>query len=113
MNWRDKLYKKYPEMLKCPIDCGDGWKKIIEDLCREVNKANKDLIVVQIKEKFGTLRFYTTYETDEVFELIRKAEKLSESTCENCGKEGKTQQIRGWYFTACENCRQKLEKGKL
>lgn len=56
----------------------------------------------QIKEKYGTLRYYMTCETDEMSKYIGLAEGLSSEVCEQCGKWGKT---RGeyWLYTACED----------
>lgn len=49
-------------------DCDDGWYELIHDCCKaikeEYEKANVavDFVPAQIKEKFGTLRFYYGYE---------------------------------------------------
>jgi len=55
----------------------------------------------QVKEKYGTLRFYMSSETQEMSNLISVAEDLSAVTCETCGKPGK-ERGRGWYYTACD-----------
>lgn len=60
-------------------------------------------IAVQMKEKYGTLRAYFHNTTDEMEELIHEAETLSETTCEQCGKTGKTRIDRGWYYTSCDD----------
>jgi hypothetical protein len=42
--------------------CGDGWRDLLERLCTRIEAALADgagsLRVLQIKEKYGTLRFY-------------------------------------------------------
>lgn len=43
----------------------------------------------QVKEKFGTLRFYMTSQTPEMDKIIEKACRKSAKTCEECGKPGK------------------------
>ena len=58
---------------------------------------------VQVKEKFGGLRFYMTCETDEIYELIEKAEALSCKTCEVCGEDG-TRRPTSWIKTLCDDC---------
>jgi len=60
----------------------------------------------QVKEKFGTLRFYMTHTTDKMDKLIGEAEKLSEVTCENCGEPGTLRQD-GWWRTLCDKCEEK------
>ena len=59
------------------------------------------VIAEQIKEKFGTLRFYTSGGDDYTDGVIRMAEAMSGSTCETCGNPGTTGG-KGWIKTACE-----------
>lgn len=53
------------------IDTGDGWYQLIYDLCEEIaetfNKAGKPVNIVmdQVKEKWGTLRFYYHFEGEK------------------------------------------------
>ncbi len=61
--------------------------------------------VMQVKEKFGTLRFYCSG-TDAIDRYIRLAERLSALTCEDCGKPGKANDS-GWIRTQCDDCRDK------
>jgi len=56
---------------------------------------------VQVKEKFGTLRFYIDGGTDAHYNYIRFAESMSAVTCETCGAPGKIRG-HGWYYTACD-----------
>lgn len=62
----------------------------------------------QVKEKFGTLRFYMTAETKEMRPIIEEAERKSAVTCEQCGKKGKLRG-NGWLYTACAACHKKRE----
>lgn len=55
---------------------------------------------VQVKEKYGTLRFYVDGATDEQYGMIRMAEVMSGRTCEICGKPGKLY-TSGWWTTRC------------
>jgi hypothetical protein len=63
----------------------------------------------QVKEKFGTLRFYLTHGTDEMYAITDEAERRSASTCEACGKPGKLRG-RGWLYTRCAKCWKKERK---
>lgn len=125
----EKLIKAFPEFLGIPkspkegamyfgFECGDGWYQIIYDMCTEIVKIAKEhnillgpsdnfeelgLYVVQIKEKFGTLRVYTSGTWDAIQEVIDKAEMLSGITCEGCGLEG-SRRSRAWIQTLCEKC---------
>jgi len=55
--------------------------------------------VTQVKEKFGTLRYYCP-STDAIDRYIRYAETLSYKTCEKCGEPGKLF-TDGWWYVAC------------
>lgn len=58
-------------------------------------------VAVQVKEKFGTLRFYVDRATDAQYNYIDFAEFMSARTCEICGDHGQTYPI-GWYQTLCD-----------
>jgi hypothetical protein len=64
--------------------------------------------VQQVKEKFGTLRFYCSG-NDAIYRYVRLAERLSAVTCEDCGKPGTTKDS-GWIRTQCEECRSALAR---
>jgi len=55
----------------------------------------------QVKEKFGTLRFYYTGGNEFVRGLVAMAESMSAVTCETCGKPGK-RVGGGWVTTLCQ-----------
>ena len=55
----------------------------------------------QVKEKFGTLRFYYSGGDDYIRGLVSMAESMSGVTCETCGKPG-TSTGGGWIKTACK-----------
>lgn len=62
----------------------------------------------QVKEKFGTLRFYMTHQTEEMDKIISVAERKSAITCEECGKKGKLRGS-GWASTRCSPCWKKKQ----
>ena len=55
----------------------------------------------QVKEKFGTLRFYYTGGDDAIDGMVAMAEAMSGVTCEECGSPGK-RVGGGWITTLCE-----------
>lgn len=65
--------------------------------------------VVQVKEKYGTLRYYTGGTTpsrevdDQIQKFVDQAEYLSAITCEECGGQG-TLRTQGWHRTLCFEC---------
>ena len=83
---------------------GDGWIPIIDRLAEDLVRMGWDRDLHQIKEKFGTLRFYVGHATEEMMQRIAQAEDESGVTCEECGKPGETKGP-GWIKTLCEDCR--------
>lgn len=85
------------------IECGKGWAKLYEPLiaiCEEENVP-----ILQIKEKFGGLRFYASVgDNDLLQEMIDTAEVLSYKTCEACGEPGVMRNKTYWLKTLCDKC---------
>ena len=88
------------------VECGPGWRKIIEPLMAYC--AEHDISILQIKEKFGGLRFYYgAYESaqrgviDTLEDMLAAAEREAEQTCETCGKPG-VLRTDGWMQTLCD-----------
>jgi hypothetical protein len=98
------------------FECGDGWYNILNALMGNIQghidwKNKKEEVVPQVtldqvKEKFGTLRFYYTGGDDYIRGLVSMAESMSAITCESCGNPGK-QTHGGWIKTTCTPCEDK------
>ena len=105
---------------------GTGWEDIWKNrylprLFKEYDSwdddTKKKFYFSQVKEKFGTLRIYTSFSSDNDLETI--AEWFSEYTCAKCGKEPRTEDgkrviwtTRGWIMNLCEDCARKyIENG--
>jgi hypothetical protein len=56
--------------------------------------------VLQVKEEFGTLRFYVSHHSDTIDGRIAGAQEESSRTCEICGQPGQTRS-GGWIQTLC------------
>ena len=86
---------------------GDPVGKIITQEMIDESKVKKDEeavkvpVAVQVKEKFGGLRFYVHAATDKHYNYISFAESMSYRTCEECGAPGKTY-TDGWHMTLCD-----------
>ena len=90
----------------------DGWrKKFGLQMCEEIKQAllsekdGKKLLknyrIMQIKEKFGGLRWYDNVSTKKVSEIINKYEYISMKTCIVCG-EPATYISNGWISPYCD-----------
>lgn len=102
------------ELYFCGFECDNGWYSIIK---RAAERLEPLVIIAkredstgwkygyyhasQVKEKYGTLRFYLSSATDEMYAIAAEAEKQSAKTCEQCGKPGRLRG-RDWLYTACE-----------
>jgi hypothetical protein len=64
----------------------------------------------QIKEKYGSLRFYYTGGDDTIFGMVWLAENLSYSICETCGTTKNVGHTTGWTYTTCKKCFDKNER---
>ena len=58
----------------------------------------------QVKEKFGSLRFYLTSGTEEMWALTHEFELRSETICQDCGAPGELRNDYHWLSTLCEKC---------
>lgn len=112
-----KMEEKYPKMFANPYGgfaVGPGWWPILERLCANIqhhidwwnkNRADrpvvKQVVVAQIKEKFGGLRFYYDGGDEKIDGMVRMAEAWADNTCEECGKPGKSR-TGGWIKTLCD-----------
>lgn len=95
--WKKESYLNMEALIS---DVGAGWSKIVEDLVYDLLELGWNGEVVQIKEKFGGLRFYVNEASDAVHERIYEAEKVSYATCEDCGNPGALRS-GGWLRTLC------------
>jgi hypothetical protein len=74
--------------------------EIIAGDSRQVPEPIPQVTLDQVKEKFGTLRFYYTGGDDIIDGMVRMAESMSGVTCEECGAPGE-QTSGGWIKTVC------------
>ena len=124
------LCEKYPKMMinrnksmmettMCwGFECGDGWYNILNLLMSNIQhytdwnnknfekgytqyKQVPQVTLDQVKEKFGTLRFYYTGGDEHISGMVRMAESMSGVICEECGNPGE-RRGSGWIYTACD-----------
>jgi hypothetical protein len=123
-----RMEETYPKMFSEPYGgfcIGEGWWPIVESLCKQIqshidwtnkrhdtlkkdNQYNlkiprkvKQVVVGQIKEKFGSLRFYYDGGDSEISGMVRMAESWAANACEQCGDKGKAR-TGGWIKTLCD-----------
>jgi hypothetical protein len=104
------LRGRYPELFSYThlreIACLPGWLNLIDELCRTLQihlDSHPDVPqvkVLQVKEKFGGLRFYFSGGDTACHEAVAAAEERSLSVCEVCGQSGTLQGER-WLSVRC------------
>lgn len=123
--------KTIPIFEKVSFEFSDGWFKLIFDLGRKITDyCNDNKIdypkVQQIKEKFGTLRFYyyDANKDEHIRKWVSAAEQASETICEKCGEAGSLIVTTGIFQTRCkehstkdsitsDEYRERFDKGTL
>lgn len=111
MSWQEELNAK---RLKSQGWYGciapDGWKDLVLHTDEMLAYIDPNYEIHQIKEKFGTLRYYFgsnfeygTIQGSIMNAITRAAESRSAYLCEVCGKYG---EIRdgAWIRTLCDEC---------
>ena len=111
--WTGKPIEDYDYEYIWLDDMPDGWRNAFGlQMCEELKQAlleegGKKLLseykIVQIKEKFGYLRWYDSWTTKKVQDIIHKYEDLSARTCIQCGKPA-TRITTGWIAPYCDEC---------
>lgn len=123
------MEEKFPKMFNGRYGgfaVGKGWWPIIRKLCSSIqyhidwkqstrelllkdNPRNIEIpekvdqvVVVQIKEKFGGLRFYYNGGDERVNGMVTMAEAWASMSCEECGAVGHSRSKRGWSRTLCD-----------
>ncbi|MFG8897654.1 antitoxin Xre/MbcA/ParS toxin-binding domain-containing protein [Pseudomonas aeruginosa] len=94
-----------PEGKVFGFECLDGWTNLIEAALRFISRYSElmsiTVRIVQVKEKFGLLRIYTTG-GDEYVDLVADIlELISGEVCERCGRCGRITSLEGWMQTRC------------
>ena len=105
--WFDDLILEFP-----------GWEKPILRFCENMqnyldNHKGAEFSILQVKEKFGFIRFYAVTGLDiydDVGGMIHELEQESGKTCMVCGKMAKTVEINGHIVTLCEPCSETISE---
>ncbi|MEX3949823.1 hypothetical protein AB4Y40_18985 [Paraburkholderia sp. EG287B] len=88
------------------FECGDGWFDLLDALALNLQHATTSagapqVVAVQVKQKFGVLRFYADGADDRQRAMIELAETMTGRICEVCGNKGKLVSKNGWMMTRC------------
>lgn len=123
------LIAKYPKIFvlmkeffyRISSDLPIGWVPIIDTLCKSLQSRTDNVtmytrgeelhppqvIVTQIKEKYGRLCFYTENSDDEMNGMIDMAKDMCWNVCEFCGSNSDIITTEGWISRICKICHNK------
>lgn len=106
----EQLIEKHKDILDLQgdrgINCWEGWYILIDDMLTTMSNSVRkfsNIDVLQIKEKFGTLRVHMSVYDSYTQGIIDMAETQSKHTCEQCGAPGEMRTDIGRYKTLCLN----------
>ena len=125
--WKDDKKALHYTLMPFGLEVLDGWFELIKQLCLHIENVfhnarenakyqdpptpyigNEHFRVIQVKEKYGSLRFYDTgapgREGERIDGAISLATQMSHHICEVCGNKGQTYRAYMWYLTRCEEC---------
>lgn len=94
------------------ISVGPGWYRLIVDLDAQLAAIDPDYPLIQVKQKFGGLRYYahrsdSSHDRQAEFNAaIEAAERAASSTCEVCGAQPaqRCRSKHGLVMNLCAGC---------
>jgi hypothetical protein len=95
------------------LSVSPGWQSVFFDLCVAVDAVlphelkaggGEGFHWTQLKEKFGSARWYMKGATSEAAELIRAGQDKTCHTCLRCGAPGTMRTTDGWWRVLCDPC---------
>lgn len=107
MDWRDA---------RIGGNVGPGWEPLVDELHAKMVAHDPDLVVDQVKEKFGGLRYYFTpvnVEYHTIAPIVQEYEARAWRTCEWCGAPAdRSVSEMGWLKTLCPEHTEAWERGE-
>lgn len=117
---QEQLFQRYPaifaernlpdaETAMCRgIEAGNGWFHLIDGLCARLqwetdHDGAPQVVATQVKEKYGTLRFYRHESSKGQNAMIELAVELSGRICDVCGAPGASVDVGRIRATRCAN----------
>ena len=103
------------------IGCPTPWIPLVLELEAKISGLAPEYSILQVKEKFGGLRFYSASGQEDkevnekIYALIGQAEAKSYKICQFCGKDALPEEentFTSWYYTCCPDCLAYLNEHK-
>lgn len=126
--FEQKMHNEFPKIFSSQYGgfaIDKGWWPIVESLCANIQRhidwkqtqkekynlseGCEQVVAVQIKEKFGGLRFYYNGGDDTVDGMVRMAEAWAYASCQACGAPGKLRS-GDWVRTLCDHHEEEYQR---
>lgn len=103
-------YDRLPKWVRNSID-----KAMLEPKPQQkpIPEACPQVVATQVKEKYGTLRFYYYGGDDVIDGMVSLAESMSAVTCEVCGGPAGKPRTYHYVRTLCDEHYREIEKGSF
>jgi hypothetical protein len=114
------LINRYKDIKDTPMGFGiqtnDGWFWLIDQLFnsiqhhidtnqyRNIDKQIPQVVMSNVKEKFGILDISCKNSDDYIEGMISLAKNMSINICEFCGSTKNVGRTNSWIYTICEEC---------
>lgn len=102
LGYPEEIHERVQKGMGCWSGIGNGRYNLVRELDAKIAKIYPNYVVDQIKEKFGSLRYYIGAVPEEhckeIYALINEAEAKSLKICEICGQSGNNIVINGWMI---------------
>ena len=96
------ILNRIPEKWGKWIRVRPGWFDLVLKLNDRIATKYPDYECYQVKEKFGSLRYYCEHDVDEdVSRWITETELECDRTCDVCGSPGTLVKNHHWLATRC------------
>lgn len=110
-----ELVAKFPKIFSRVkyFECKEGWSEIIYDMCHliqyvvDTDPLCEQVVAIQVKEKFGSLRFYYYGGNARVRNLVEAYSHKTKTICEVCGSEGTMLKEDYWLRVRCDKHKDK------
>lgn len=108
----EEVFSEFKHVRNAHFGTDEGWDMLIYKLCCRIeshlawNNPEGYIVITDVKEKFGSLRFYYddhSKASEYISGMVDFAEKMSEVTCERCGRPGTFRGELPWFKTLCDN----------
>ena len=112
---RARIIDRFPVLFadigRCGFSPPSGWLGIVARLSEKL-AVDGSIRCLQVKSKFGGLRYYLGSAPEWAHAAVSEAEAETAHTCEQCGsgEASESANERGWLSTLCAACKAEMER---